>query len=143
LWRKYASSSHSTKPARSAGEKATTTSCAMTTAISQSASRSWDSRLPASRRAVLVTPSSHHAWQPQRKPRKRHQNGQAQDVGPHERQHPAEDGRRAELGDERSQDEHVHADGGADEADLDHAHDDDAEPDRIEAQVHDDREEDR
>src|SRR6267143_1709264 len=87
--------------------------------------------------------SPHHARQPQREPRESDQDGEAKDVGPHERQHAAENGRRAHLGKQRPEHEHVHADRRADESDLDHAHDDDSEPDRVETQMHDDREEHR
>ena len=47
------------------------------------------------------------------------------------------------LRQQRLQHEQVHAHRRADQADLDHHHDQDAEPDRVDAQVHDEREEHR
>ena len=87
--------------------------------------------------------SAHQAREPEAEPGEQDQERESQDVGPHEREHAAEHGPRRDLGQERPQDEHVHPDRRADEADLDHAHDDDPEPDRVVPEVHDHREEDR
>src|SRR5262249_47223201 len=59
----------------------------------------------------------HHAREPERDDGEGDEEGEADDVRPHEGQHAAEDGRRAHLGDEGAEHEHVHAHGRADEAD--------------------------
>ena len=71
--------------------------------------------------------------------RKRDQDDQPQDVGDDERHHAIEDGRYLRVLDHAFYHEDVHADRRVDEPELDRHHDDDAEPDRVEAELLDDR----
>src|SRR5450755_2106036 len=86
--------------------------------------------------------SAHVLRQPERDDRKGDEDDQADDVGAHERQHAFEDGGEAHVLDDALDDEYVHSDRRVDEAELDRNDDDDAEPDRIEAERGNDRKDD-
>src|ERR1700761_5152861 len=90
---------------------------------------------PASFKSILF-PSLHHVrWQPERQRWKRNQDDQTNQVGEDERQ-PASENRREADGLYHPLDhEHVHADRRMNEPKFDRHDDDDAEPDRIEAQL--------
>src|SRR3954470_11802779 len=86
----------------------------------------------------------HHARrQPGREQRECDQNYQADEVGRHKGDHAAEDGGERYVLHHALDDKDVHADRWMDQAEFDGHHDDDAEPDRVEAEMHDDGEDDR
>src|SRR5689334_22599916 len=85
----------------------------------------------------------HTRRQPGGEQRERDQDHQADQVGRHKGNHAAEDGGERDVLHHALDDKDVHADRRMDEAELDRHHDDDAEPDRIEAEMHDDGEDDR
>src|SRR5947209_3316892 len=85
----------------------------------------------------------HHARrQPGGEQREGDQDHQPHQVGRHEGDHAAEDGREGDVLHHALDDKDVHADRWMDQAELDRHDDDDAEPDRIEAEMHDDGEDD-
>src|SRR5882724_8851197 len=81
--------------------------------------------------------------QPQRDDRKGDQDHQPDQVGGDERQYALENGGERYVLHDALDDEHVHADRRMDQPEFDGHHDDDAEPDRVEAKRGDDREDDR
>src|SRR5665647_251282 len=86
----------------------------------------------------------HHALrQPGRQQRKRDQYHQPHQVGRHERDHALEDGGKGHVLDHALDDEDVHTDRRMDQAEFHRHHDDDAEPDRVEAEMGNHREDDR
>src|ERR1043165_1910940 len=78
---------------------------------------------------------SHPRRQEQRDDREYDQNYEPQDVSEDERHHAIEDGGDPGIIDHALDDEDVHADRRVDQAELDRHHDDDAEPDRVEAEL--------
>src|SRR5437762_9061912 len=87
--------------------------------------------------------SGHTLRQPQRQDRKCDQDHQPDQVRRHERDHAQEDGRERHVLHHALDHEHIHADRRMNQAKLDRHHDDHAEPDRIEAEMGDDGEDDR
>src|SRR5262245_49169874 len=86
----------------------------------------------------------HHARrQPGGEQRKGDQDHEAQEVREHEGDDAAEDGGEGDVLYHALDDKDVHADGRMNQAELDRHHDDDPEPDRVEAEMHDDGEDDR
>src|SRR5713226_7075958 len=86
----------------------------------------------------------HHAlWQPGRQQRKQDQDHQPDEVGRHERDHAPENRGKRHVLDDALDHEDVHPDRWMDQAEFHRHHDDDAEPDRIEAEMGDHRKDDR
>src|SRR5579875_689213 len=71
------------------------------------------------------------------------ENDQPDEIGQDERHHALENGRETHVLHDALDHEDVHAHRWMDEAQFDRHDDDDAEPDRVEAEVGDDREDDR
>src|SRR4029079_11063278 len=86
--------------------------------------------------------SSHLRRQPQGDDGKGDQDDQPQNIRDDERQHAIKNGRDLHVLDHAFYDEDVHADGRVDQPELHRHDDDDAEPDRVEAQLLDDRKDD-
>src|SRR6185437_13808275 len=87
--------------------------------------------------------ASQMAGQPESYDGEDDEDDQTQDVGHDERQYALENRRKRDVVHHALDDEHVHADRRMDQAELDRHDDDDAEPHRIEAELGDDREDDR
>src|ERR1700709_2476521 len=81
--------------------------------------------------------------QPEREDRGHDQDDEADQVGDDERDHAAKDRGKVDVGHHAFYHEHDHADRRMDQPEFDRHDDDDAEPDRIEAQFLDDRKDDR
>src|SRR5690606_16464380 len=85
----------------------------------------------------------HMGGQPQSDDRENNQQDQPQDVGQDEGHHPVENGRYLYVLNHALDDENIHPDRRMDQPEFHGHHDDDAEPDRIETKLLDDREDDR
>src|ERR1017187_8564386 len=81
--------------------------------------------------------------QPERDDREGDQDHQPDQVGDDKGDNALEDRRETDVLDHAFYHEHVHSDRRMDQAEFHRHHDDDAEPDRVEAQMRDDREDDR
>src|SRR5882672_12478760 len=93
-------------------------------------------------RPMRHAPVLHARWEPKRDDREGDEDHQPDEVGDDERQHAGEDGGEVDLRDHALDDEYHHPDRRMDEPELDRHHDDDAEPDRIEAELLDDGKDD-
>src|SRR3954466_1222643 len=94
---------------------------------------------------VIASPLSmrhHPRRQPCRQQREGDQDHQAHEVCRHERDHALEDGGEGDVLHHALDDEDVHAHRRMDQAELDRHDDDDAEPDRVETEMHDHGEDD-
>src|SRR5262245_26640242 len=87
--------------------------------------------------------SLHLRGQPQRQDRKGDEDNQPDKIGQDERNDAPEYRRKGDVLDDAFYHEHVHPDRRMDQTELDGHHDDNAEPDRVEAQMRDDRKDDR
>src|SRR5665647_3722075 len=81
--------------------------------------------------------------QPERQDREGDQDHQPDQVGDDERDHALEDRGETHVLHHALDDKHVHADRRMDQPEFHRHHDDDAEPDRVEAEMDNDREDDR
>src|SRR5690606_6573434 len=78
-------------------------------------------------------------WQEKHDPGEGDEYDEPDDVRQHERYHPAKDRHEAQIARDRVDDEYVHSHRRRDQPQFDRHHDDDTEPDRVEAKLHDDR----